>query len=573
MGEQSLNQMGREEGLHRRDAEGAEEEGEVFMFSLWILLLPQRSLHLRWCLANSMGRIAVCRKRGRDVRATRILAPERGCRHNEGMSGKSLLGVLLVCISWMIGERSRAADLRPNVLIILADDMGYGDPRCFNADSKIPTPNIDRLAGEGMRFFDAHAPGAVCVPSRYGLLTGRYPFRNTGVRNPAKGALIEPERATIAMVLRERGYATGMIGKWHLGFDGGDAFEKAGPLRGGPIDHGFDTFFGQHASLDIPPYFFIEQDRCVEMPTGSIEASSSPDWTPVQGAFWRAGKIAPSYKHADVLPTYTRKAVEYLQGRGQLLGTAAEKPFFLYVAFTAPHTPWVPMEEFRGKSMGGLYGDFVVQVDDAVGQVVGVLDRAGLARNTLVIFTSDNGPVWYPEDVKKFGHSAAGSWRGMKGDAWEGGHRMPFIARWPGKVAAGTRSDQTICFTDMMATLAAVGGKPLAADQGEDSYDLTPLLLGKPIARPLREATVMESSQGVLAIRQGDWKLIPHLGSGGFTKPATVKAKAGEAVGQLYNLVEDPGEMRNRYAEQPQMVRALTALLEKYKVESSVRRR
>ena len=470
------------------------------------------------------------------------------------------------------GDAAAGLQSRPNIVFILADDMGYGDPRCFNADSKIPTPNIDRLAGEGMRFTDAHAPGAVCVPSRYGLLTGRYPFRNTGQRNPVNGALIEANRPTIATVLRDRGYATGMIGKWHLGFDGGDKFDSAGPLHGGPIDHGFDTFFGQHASLDIPPYFFIDQDRCVEVPTETIEASHSPDWSPVQGKFWRAGKIAPSYKHADVLPTYTRKAVEYLEARGKASAGPAGKPFFFYVAFTAPHTPWVPMEQFRGKSMGGLYGDFVAQVDDAVGQVLTAIDRAGLSQNTLVIFTSDNGPVWYPDDVRKFGHSAAGNWRGMKGDVWEGGHRMPFIARWPGRIASGTTSEQTISFTDMMATFASVAGKPLAAGDGEDSYDLLPILLGKPITGSLREATIMESSQGVLVIRQDNWKLIPHLGSGGFTRPATIKPKPGEPIGQLYNLADDPAETKNIYAEHPDIVQRLGALLEKYQHEASARR-
>lgn len=484
-------------------------------------------------------------------------------------TGSVLFVSLLLVLLGAIGAPAGAAETPPNIVFILADDMGYGDPHCFNADSKIPTPNLDRLAGEGMRFTDAHAPGAVCVPSRYGLLTGRYPFRNNGVRSPAAGAMIESGRPTIATVLRDRGYATGMVGKWHLGFDGGDKFDATRPLRGGPVDHGFDTFFGQHASLDIPPYFFIDQDRAVEAPSGDAPASRSPDWSPIQGAFWRAGKIAPSYHHAEVLPTYTRKAAEQLESRGK---AADRKPFFLYVAFTAPHTPWVPMEQFRGKSAGGMYGDFVAQVDDAVGQVLAALDKAGSFQNTLVIFTSDNGPVWYPADVEKFGHAAAGHWRGMKGDAWEGGHRMPFIARWPGKVSPGSRSEQTICFTDMMATFASAAGKPLTAGEGEDSYDLLPLLLGHPPAGPLREATVMESSQGVLAIRQGDWKLIPHLGSGGFTKPATISPKPGEPAGQLYNLADDPAEMKNRYAEQPELVARLAALLEKCQRERSVTR-
>jgi arylsulfatase A-like enzyme len=457
---------------------------------------------------------------------------------------------------------AESAAPKPNIVFILADDMGYGDPRCFNPRSRIPTPNIDRLATQGMRFTDAHAPGSVCIPSRYGLLTGRYPFRNTGVRDPAKGAMIEPGRATLATVLRERGYTTAMICKWHLGFTGGDKFDYTAALRGGPVNHGFDSFFGQHSSLDIPPYFFIDNDHCVEAPTRDTEARSTPGWSPIQGAFWRAGRIAPSFKHVDALPTYTRKAVEYLEGRGK---AKDGKPFFLYLALTAPHTPWVPMEDFRGKSMGGLYGDFVAQVDDSIGQALTAIDHAGLATNTLVFFASDNGPVWYPEDVKKFGHDAAGGWRGMKGDIWEAGHRMPFIVRWPAKIKAGTTSAETICFTDMLATFAAVSGGGLPLGVGEDSYNLLPTMLAEPHASPLREALVMESSQGVLAIRQGDWKLIPHLGSGGFTKLATIKPDPGDPVGQLYNLAADPGETQNLYAQKPDIVQQLTAILTRFK--------
>ena len=338
---------------------------------------------------------------------------------------------------------------RPNIVFILADDMGYGDPHCFNPQSKCLTPHIDRLASQGMRFTDAHAAGSVCVPSRYGLLTGRLPFRRTSL-NPAKEALVEPGRMTIASLLHDQGYSTAMIGKWHLGFDGGDAFDYSKPLRGGPFDHGFDSFFGQHASLDIPPYFFIANDRCVAGATRHMEESHSPDWSPIQGAFWRAGAIAPDFEMDDVMPTYTRKAVKYLEERKQSADGA--KPFFLYLAFTAPHTPWIPTEAFRGKSAGNLYADWVAQVDDATGQALAALDRAGLSDNTLVFFSSDNGPVWYPEDVLKYGHSAVGPLRGMKGDAFEGGHRMPFISRWPGKIKAGATSGQLICFADMLAT-------------------------------------------------------------------------------------------------------------------------
>ena len=478
-----------------------------------------------------------------------------------------LLAIHLLVLLSGIPARAAAPDSpHPNIVFILADDLGYGDPHCFNPQSKIATPNMDRLAGEGMRFTDAHAPGSVCHPSRYGLMTGRYPFRIQGFRLPALGAMIEPTRVTIATLLRDAGYATAMVGKWHLGFDGGDAFDYTKPLRGGPCDHGFDSFFGQHASLDIPPYFYIANDRVVEAASEDIAASSSPDWSPIQGAYWRAGKIAPDYKHPDVLPTYTRKAVEYLEARGR--GTE-HKPFFLYLAFTAPHTPWLPMEEFRGKSMGGLYGDFVSQLDASIGQVLNALDRAGLTDNTLVLFSSDNGPLWYPADVEKYHHAAAGPLRGMKGDAWEGGHRMPFIARWPGKIKADSTSTETICFTDMLATFAAITGRKLPSDAGEDSYNLLPLMLGETHASPLREATIHDSQNSdVLSVRAGDWKLIPILGGAGFTKPARIKPEPGGPTGQLYNLADDPGETKNLFAEKPEIVARLKALLTKYQTET-----
>ena len=449
---------------------------------------------------------------------------------------------------------------RVNILFILADDLGYGDPACFNPQSKICTPNIDRLAREGVRFTDAHAPGSTCIPSRYGLLTGRYPFRAPHL-TPAKGPLIEAGRVTLATVLRDQGYATAMVGKWHLGFDGGDKFVADKPLRGGPSDHGFDYFFGQHASLDIPPYFFIENDRCVNGgPTEHIDAHKSPDWSPIQGAFWRKGDIAPGFKHKEVMPTYTRKATEYLQQRGR---ASDGKPFFFYLAFPSPHTPWLPTESFHGKSACGLYGDWVAQLDGAVGDVLEALDRAGLAGNTLVFLTSDNGPVWYSENKEKYGHSAVGALRGMKGDAWEGGHRMPFIARWPGKISAGSTNNETICFTDMLATFAAIAGAQIPAGAGDDSCNILPALLNEPHAVPLRAATVFGSNADNLSIRQNDWKFIPFLGSGGFSKPAKVKPGPGEPTGQLYNLAEDVGETRNLFAEQPERVKTMRELLEK----------
>jgi arylsulfatase A-like enzyme len=457
-------------------------------------------------------------------------------------------------------SRSAAADTAkpPNVLVILADDMGYGDIGAFNAQSKIPTPNLDRLSKQGMRFTDAHAPGSVCIPSRYGLLTGRYLFRNPRKFNSE--SLIEPGRLTIASLLKRAGYTTAAVGKWHLSFDSGPNFDYRKPLRGGPVDRGFDSFFGLHASLDIPPYFLIDNDRPVAAPTEHIEASNSRGWSPIQGAFWRAGAIAPGFHHADILPLLTSKAVDYLKAR-----RGKEQPFFLYVALTAPHTPWLPLEPFQNKSGAGAYGDFAMQVDDAVGRILAALDQAGQADRTLVFFTSDNGPVWFETDARRFGHRSASIYRGMKGDAWEGGHRMPFIARWPGKITPGTTSREVICFTDMLATFASLTGQSLPNEAGEDSFDILPALLGRTGSKPLREATIHQSSRGVLALRQGDWKLIQQLGSGGFSQPARVAPKPGQPIGQLYNLADDPSEQKNLYAEHPEIVRRLTEILERYK--------
>ncbi|MBI1371451.1 MAG: sulfatase-like hydrolase/transferase [Phycisphaera sp.] len=449
---------------------------------------------------------------------------------------------------------AHAAD-KPNIVILLADDMGYGDPHCFNAESKCRTPHLDSLAAAGMRFTDAHAAGSTCIPSRYGLVTGRYPFRCENF-NPSKAALIENGRATIASVLRDRGYHTAMVGKWHLGFEGGVDFDYSKPLRGGPHDHGFEYFFGQHASLDIPPYFYIENDHAVAAPTNKIEANNSEGWTKIQGAFWRAGGIAPGFVMEEVLPTYTRKAVEYIEQRSRV---DDDRPFFLYLAITAPHTPWLPTEKFRGTSAGNLYGDWVAQVDDAFGQVLAALDRAGVADNTLVLFSSDNGPVWYPADVEKYGHSSTGPLRGMKGDVWEGGHRMPFIARWPGHIKPGSTSGKLICFTDVLATFADLTGATLPDNGGEDSFTFLPELLGQSAGdKPQRQDLLLGHGSNGLFLRRGDWKLIPFLGSGGFTRPSRIKPKPGEPGGQLYNLAKDLGETTNTYAEHADIVKELT---------------
>jgi len=461
--------------------------------------------------------------------------------------------------------RSRAAGSstrvprRPNIVFIMADDMGYGDPGCFNPHSKTPTPAIDRLAREGVRFTDAHAPGAWCVPSRYGLLTGRYPFRTT---LDVTHSIIENGRMTIASLLKQNGYHTACIGKWHLGLEGeAEKLDFSKPMRGGPIDHGFDYFFGMHASLDIPPYYYIENDRCVAAPAEHIQASSSPNVTPVQGAFWREGGIAPGFKHEDVLPLFTEKVTGFIREHRAQQGNA---PFFVYFALAAPHTPWLPTGSFKGMSGCGDYGDFVAQVDSAVETVLKTLEELELEENTLVIFTSDNGPVWFAADVARYGHRSTGLLRGMKSDSYEGGHRMPFVARWPNIIPQGSVSDELICFTDMLATFAAIVGTELPQNAGEDSYNVLPAMLGEPREGGIREALVAH-----LSIRQGDWKLIFGDGEGNLSRRygGGEPRNPRQIPGELFNLAEDIGETTNLYESNPEIVAHLSKLMDKYREE------
>ncbi len=441
-------------------------------------------------------------------------------------------------------------------MIILVDDMGYGDPGCFNQESKIPTPEIDSLARDGIRFTDAHASGPLCHMSRYGLLTGRYPFR-TDVSVWPRKPLIEPGQLTIASLAKSAGYQTAMVGKWHLGFleEGYDQ-----PLPGGPIDRGFESYFGIRASTDIPPYFYIRGDRAVEPPSATIEANRSEDWSPIQGAFWRAGGIAPSLKLDGVLPCFTDEAIQLIDAHG----TDTDRPLMLYLAYPAPHTPWLPSDSFRGTSGAGLYGDFLGMVDHEVGRVLRALKANGMEENTLLLFTSDNGPVWYDTDVERFGHDSAGGLRGMKADAWEAGHRMPFIVRWPNQVEPGATSDQLLCFTDLLATFAELLEIPLPSEAGPDSFSFLPALTGGPPAlTSVRTQFVMRAgSASSMTIRSGPWKLITGLGSGGFSKPRQVNPGPADPSGQLYNLESDRGETTNLYLKETAVVERLTQELE-----------
>lgn len=477
-----------------------------------------------------------------------------------------LSSLLVLCACLLIGNAQTSQAANPNMLFILVDDMGYGDPGCFNSESKIPTPNIDALATAGMRFTDAHASGPLCHMSRYGLMTGRYPFR-TNVGKWPKQALIGPNEVTLPSLLRDQGYHTAMVGKWHLGFNE-KGYDK--PLKGGPVDVGFNSFFGIRASTDIPPYFYIRNDAAVDPPTAEIEARSTAGWSPIQGEFWRAGKIAPDLKLNDVLPKFTEEACQVIRSHA-----GNEKPLMLYLAYPAPHTPWLPSKEFQGKSGAGMYGDFAMMVDDQIGQVLNTLDEAGLSKDTLVVFTSDNGPVWYEQDVQRFDHDSSGGLRGMKADAWECGHRMPMIIRWPGVVKAGSSSDRLVSFVDFLATMDELVGAniydnatALANDVGPDSFSFLSELTGKPSNEPQRQSLALRSGRRQMTIRRGPWKWIEGLGSGGFSKsPQPTKADPNakvdrlSSIGQLYHLENDLGETKNVADQHASLVAELRELV------------
>ena len=491
--------------------------------------------------------------------------------------------IFLLLFSALICHSAFSA--QPNILHILADDLGYGDLGCYNKDSKIPTPHLDRLASEGMRFTDAHSPDSVCTPTRYALLTGRYAWRTRLQRNvlgPWDGPLIAPERLTVGKLLQQNGYTTACIGKWHLGqtyatTDGkpvvggvNNALSNVDftqPMADGPITRGFDHYFGTIVP-NYPPYCFIENDRTLGIP--SQRASG--------GLFNIPGPMVPDWRLVEILPGLTRHAVKWIEDAAK-----TKQPFFLYFPLTSPHYPVVPAPEFIGKSGAGEYGDFVHQTDWTIGQVLDALQRSGAAENTLVIFTSDNGaevtgevkPGVY-DRVRQFAHRSSGGLRGAKRDAWEGGHRVPFIARWPGKIPAGAVSDETMCHVDFMATVAALLDVKLPDNAAEDSVNVLPVLLGKKRSAPAREATIHHSAQGKFAIRKGDWVLIDapsgddnNRGPNG--EPKWLKTERGytphDHPGELFNLREDPAQQHNRYAEQPQLVTELKALLKKYQTE------
>lgn len=474
----------------------------------------------------------------------------------------------------------------PNIVYILADDLGFGDVSIYNPTGKINTPHIDGLAKEGMRFTDAHTTSSVCTPSRYSILTGRYPWRSRlpkGVLRGYSRTLIDEGLPTIGTLLQSSAYRTAVVGKWHLGLDWvpKDAFKDSlnpennpnklygitnemnpaqidftkAPVNG-PRTEGFDYSFILPASLDMPPYCYLENDALTDQLTSYTKGNKLESG--YTGPFWREGLMSPSFEFNKVLPTFTAKATNFIKNQA-----GSGVPFFLYFPMPAPHTPWLPTSAYIGKSKAGEYGDYVMMVDDAVGQVLKTLDSMGFSKNTMVIFTSDNGPYWRENFVQQFGHHAAGPFRGMKGDVFEGGHRVPFIVRYPGKVKPGTTSNATTTLANLMATCSELVGNHSAKFKTEDSYSILPILTGKSNEIAGQPGIVNISSKGYLDIRKGPWKLITQLGSGGFTVPVDVQPSPGEPIGQLYNLDTDIHEDNNLYNQYPDKVKELNELLKK----------
>lgn len=456
---------------------------------------------------------------------------------------------------------------RPNIVFIMADDMGYGDVGAFNPDSKIPTPNMDRLAAEGMAFTDAHSASSVCTPSRYSVLTGRYCWRTRlkhGVNGGYSLPLIDPARTTVASLLKRHGYTTAAVGKWHVGLEwqttDGHEFDRENwedtgdvdyrkPVLGGPLALGFDYFFGIAGSLDMPPYCFIENDRVVGPPT----VEKAP-YNPQQ----RYGPMTPGWRDEDCDPTFVEKAVAFIE---RSVEEQSERPFFLYLTPAAPHRPCVPPRFARGKSQAGPRGDAVWLVDWMVGQVMAAVERLGKAEDTLIIVTSDNGARLCDVDGLMHDHKSCGDLRGQKGDIWDGGHREPFIARWPAEIEAGTTSDAPACLGDFLATCADIVGDSLSGSEAEDSFSLLPLMK-QDEARFERHAVVHHSLSGMFSVREGRWKMILGLGSGGFSAPKEGYSVMPDApAGQLYDMYDDRQEQHNLWNDHPGVVERLKGVL------------
>lgn len=452
----------------------------------------------------------------------------------------------------------------PNIIFILADDMGYGDVSILNENSKIITENIDKLGREGVVFTDAHSSSSVSTPTRYGLLTGRYNWRSTlksGVLYGYDKSLIPQNRKTIAAALKDRNYHTACIGKWHLGWDwnnveaGVDSVDFSKPIANGPTTLGFDYFYGISGSLDMAPYVYVENDKPTALPDRLTEDKGM--------RFWRKGPTGADFDHEQTLPNFINRAVSYIHDRSK-----KENPFFLYLPLPAPHTPILPIKEYQGKSGLNPYGDFVLMVDAMVGNIMQALEDAGISDNTILVFASDNGcsPMANFEELEAKNHYPSYIYRGHKADLFDGGHRIPCLLRWPAKVKPHI-VDQTICLTDFFSTFAAVSEYVVKDNEAEDSYNILPTLLHTEKVETIREATVHHSIDGDFTIRKGEWKLLLSPSSGGWSYPAPRKDKDVIATlppVQLYNMKTDPSESKNVYLNHRDIVQELTALMASY---------
>lgn len=451
----------------------------------------------------------------------------------------------------------------PNIIFILADDMGYGDVSALNENSKINTPNLDRMVGNGVAFTDAHSSSSVSTPTRYGILTGRYNWRSplkSGVLFGYDEAIIPHTRTTIASLLKQKDYTTGCIGKWHLGWTwnnikkGPDSVDYSKPITHGPVSLGFDYFFGISGSLDMTPYVYVENDMPTAVPN-HVTANTGM-------GFWRKGPTSPDFVHEQVLPNVKDRAISFINKHA-----TDKNPFFLYLPLPAPHAPILPSKEFRGKSGLNEYGDFVMMVDWVVGEILNSVNKAGIDQNTLIVFTTDNGcsPAAQINELIAKGHHPNYIYRGHKADLFDGGHHIPCIVQWKGSIAPG-KARQTVCLTDFFSTFANIAGISLQNYEGEDSYNLLPVLKNVNYPKTIREATVHHSINGEFSIRKGDWKLLISPSSGGWSapQPGNKKALTGLPLLQLYNLKSDPGEAHNLAMSDKDKTKELMLLMRKY---------
>jgi arylsulfatase A-like enzyme len=487
---------------------------------------------------------------------------------------KTFLKSWVLILSCLAGVAAHAASDQPNVIFILADDMGYGSVAANNPECTVPTPALDRLVKEGMNFTDAHSGSSVCTPTRYALLTGRYAWRTglkTGVIWSWYPALIEPDRLTVGKMLQEKGYRTAMVGKWHLGLDytdkngmnlaeankfnerqlvfcgdlhapsaprykpSSDSIDFTKPVGGGPVDCGFDSWFGVDLP-NMPPYVFIK-DR---------ELQGIPSIPKPKGMYGVSGPMLPGWSLEAVLPRLADEAAAFVTAQAK-----SDKPFFLYYSLTSTHTPIAPSKEFQGKSGLNAYGDWLMETDWAVSKVLDALDRSGQADNTLVIFSTDNGPTEpkFLNDLKSKGCDLTHQFRGLKRAVYEGGHRVPYIVRWPGVTPAGSSCEEPISLNDFMATMADLTDYDLPVNAAEDSFSILPLYQGKSAGE--HPALIHHGFWGSFAIRQGDWKMVFEY---------DVKTK--EFTRELYNMKDDVKETQDVMGQHPEVAKKMSELFE-----------